>query len=71
MIENAAREPEIIDVVTLLNNNMGAHILSRNILLFIDGVPQLYGTRHQVHSDRIEAGTYIALQLLLGRYSDQ
>ena len=61
VIENAAREPEIIDVVTLLNN-MGAHIRGAGTdIIIIDGVPQLHGTRHQVIPDRIEAGTYIAL----------
>ena len=66
VIENAAREPEIIDVVTLLNN-MGAHIRgAATDIIIIDGVPQLHGTRHQVIPDRIEAGTYIALAAAIG-----
>lgn len=66
VIENAAREPEIIDVVTLLNN-MGAHIRGAGTdMIIIDGVPQLHGTRHQVIPDRIEAGTYIALAAAIG-----
>ena len=66
VIENAAREPEIIDVVTLLNN-MGAHIRGAGTdIILIDGVPQLHGTRHQVIPDRIEAGTYIALAAAIG-----
>lgn len=66
VIENAAREPEIIDVVTLLNN-MGAHIRGAGTdIITIDGVPQLHGTRHQVIPDRIEAGTYIALAAAIG-----
>ena len=66
VIENAAREPEIIDVVTLLNN-MGAHIRGAGMdIIIIDGVPQLHGTRHQVIPDRIEAGTYIALAAAIG-----
>ena len=66
VIENAAREPEIIDVVTLLNN-MGAHIRGAGTdIIIIDGVPQLRGTRHQVIPDRIEAGTYIALAAAIG-----
>ena len=66
VIENAAREPEIIDVVTLLNN-MGAHIRGAGTdIIIIDGVPQLHGTRHQVIPDRIEAGTYIALAAAIG-----
>ena len=66
VIENAAREPEIIDVVTLLNN-MGAHIRGAGTdIIIIDGVPQLHGTRHQVIPVRIEAGTYIALAAAIG-----
>ena len=66
VIENAAREPEIVDVVTLLNN-MGAHIRGAGTdIIIIDGVPQLHGTRHQVIPDRIEAGTYIALAAAIG-----
>ena len=66
VIENAAREPEIIDVVTLLNN-MGAHIRGAGTdIIIIEGVPHLHGTRHQVIPDRIEAGTYIALAAAIG-----
>lgn len=66
VIENAAREPEIIDVVTLLNN-MGAHIRGAGTdIITIDGVAHLHGTRHQVIPDRIEAGTYIALAAAIG-----
>ena len=66
VIENAAREPEIIDVVTLLNN-MGAHIRGAGTnIIIIDGVPHLHGTRHQVIPDRIEAGTYISLAAAIG-----
>ena len=66
VIENAAREPEIIDVVTLLNN-MGAHIRGAGTdMIIIDCVSHLHGTRHQVIPDRIEAGTYIALAAAIG-----
>ena len=66
VIENAAREPEIIDVVTLLNN-MGARIRGAGTdMIIIDGVAHLHGTRHQVIPDRIEAGTYIALAAAIG-----
>ncbi|WP_161979359.1 UDP-N-acetylglucosamine 1-carboxyvinyltransferase [Streptococcus sp. S784/96/1] len=67
VIENAAREPEIIDVATLLNN-MGAHIRGAGTdVITIEGVEQLHGTRHQVIPDRIEAGTYIALAAAIGQ----
>ena len=66
VIENAAREPEIIDVVTLLNH-MGARIRGAGTdIIIIDGVAHLHGTRHQVIPDRIEAGTYIALAAAIG-----
>ena len=67
IIENAAREPEIIDVATLLNN-MGAHIRGAGTdIITIEGVSHLHGTRHQVIPDRIEAGTYIALAAAIGQ----
>ena len=67
IIENAAREPEIIDVATLLNN-MGAHIRGAGTnIIIIDGVESLHGTHHQVIPDRIEAGTYISLAAAVGK----
>ncbi|MXQ47971.1 UDP-N-acetylglucosamine 1-carboxyvinyltransferase [Streptococcus pneumoniae] len=66
VIENAAREPEIIDVATLLNN-MGARVRGAGTdVITIDGVDCLSGTRHQVIPDRIEAGSYIALAAAVG-----
>lgn len=66
VIENAAREPEIIDVATLLNN-MGARVRGAGTnIITIDGVDRLGGTRHQVIPDRIEAGTYIAMAAAIG-----
>lgn len=67
VIENAAREPEIIDVATMLNN-MGARVRGAGTnVITIDGVKSLHGTRHQVIPDRIEAGTYIALAAAVGQ----
>lgn len=67
VIENAAREPEIIDVATLLNN-MGAHIRGAGTdVITIEGVDYLGSTRHQVIPDRIEAGSYIALAAAIGK----
>lgn len=61
IIENAAKEPEIIDVATLLNK-MGAQIrgVGTNVIT-IDGVETLGGCFHEIISDRIEAATYIVL----------
>ena len=67
VIENAAREPEIIDVATLLNN-MGARVRGAGTeIITIDGVESLHGTRHQVIPDRIEAGSYIAMAAAIGK----
>ena len=67
VIENAAREPEIIDVATLLNN-MGARVRGAGTeVITIDGVESLHGTRHQVIPDRIVAGSYIAMAAAIGK----
>lgn len=60
-IENAAKEPEIIDVATLLNK-MGAKIrgVGTNVIT-IDGVEYLNGCFHEIIPDRIEAATYLVL----------
>ena len=66
VIENAAREPEIIDVATLLNN-MGAKVRGAGTdVIRIEGVEQLHGCRHFMIPDRIEAGTYLALAAAVG-----
>ena len=61
VIENAAKEPEIIDVATLLNR-MGARVrgMGTNVIT-IDGVDDLGGCFHEIIPDRIEAATYITL----------
>jgi UDP-N-acetylglucosamine 1-carboxyvinyltransferase len=59
IIENAAREPEIVDVATLLNN-MGANIKGAGTdIIRIQGVDRMHGCRHTIIPDRIEAGTYM------------
>ncbi|MGP9043680.1 UDP-N-acetylglucosamine 1-carboxyvinyltransferase [Cytobacillus kochii] len=66
VIENAAKEPEIIDVATLLNN-MGAKIKGAGTdVIRIDGVDQLHGCQHTIIPDRIEAGTYMVLAAASG-----
>ncbi|MDQ0160583.1 UDP-N-acetylglucosamine 1-carboxyvinyltransferase [Alkalibacillus salilacus] len=60
-IENAAKEPEIIDVATLLNS-MGANIKGAGTdVIRIEGVDELKGCQHTIIPDRIEAGTYTIL----------
>lgn len=66
IIENAAREPEIIDVATLLNN-MGAKVRGAGTdVIRITGTNEMHGARHTVIPDRIEAGTYLALAAAIG-----
>lgn len=66
IIENAAREPEIIDVVTLLNK-MGANIRGAGTsVIRIEGVDEIHGTNHTIIPDRIEAGTYITAAVAMG-----
>ena len=67
IIENAAREPEIIDVATLLNN-MGAKIRGAGTNeIRIEGVEHLHGCRHMIIPDRIEAGTYLSMAAAVGQ----
>lgn len=65
-IENASKEPEIVNVATFLNN-MGAKISGAGTsVIKIDGVNTLKGCFHEVIPDRIEAGTYTIIAALLG-----
>lgn len=67
IIENAAKEPEIVNVATLLNN-MGAKIKGAGTsTITIEGVETLHGCFHEVIPDRIEAGTYIIAGALCGK----
>lgn len=66
IIENAAKEPEIIDVATLLTS-MGAKIKGAGTnVIRIDGVESLSGTKHTIIPDRIEAGTYMIMAAAIG-----
>lgn len=66
IIENAAKEPEIVDVATMLTN-MGAKIKGAGTNeIRIMGVEELHGCVHQTVPDRIEAGTYLMIGALLG-----
>ncbi|RXK17574.1 UDP-N-acetylglucosamine 1-carboxyvinyltransferase [Macrococcus sp. DPC7161] len=66
VIENAAKEPEIVDVATLLNK-MGAKIRGAGTdTLKIEGVETLHGTTHAIIPDRIEAGTYMCAAAMMG-----
>ena len=68
IIKNAAREPEITDLINMLNK-MGAKIsgIGTNEIT-IEGVEKLHGCNHDIIPDRIEAGTYTIIGALLGNY---
>ena len=66
IIENAAEEPEIVDLVTYLNS-MGADIRGAGTnVIRIQGVKELKGATHTVIPDRIEAGTYLIAAAMAG-----
>jgi UDP-N-acetylglucosamine 1-carboxyvinyltransferase len=66
LIENAAAEPEIVDLADCLNA-MGAKIEGAGTsTIRITGVPRLHGATHRVVPDRIEAGTYAVAAAMAG-----
>ena len=66
VIENVAKEPEIVNVATFLNN-MGAKIKGAGTnVITITGVDYLHKSFHEVIPDRIEAGTFVIIGALLG-----
>jgi UDP-N-acetylglucosamine 1-carboxyvinyltransferase len=67
IIENAAKEPEVVNVAMFLNN-MGAKIIGAGTSqIRIVGVNRLKGCYHEVIPDRIEAGTYMIAAALMGK----
>jgi UDP-N-acetylglucosamine 1-carboxyvinyltransferase len=66
IIENAAKEPEIVDLANFLNA-MGAIVRGAGTgVIRIEGVDQLRGVEHQVIPDRVEAGTYMIATAITG-----
>jgi len=66
VIENAAREPEVVDLANFLNA-MGARISGAGTdTISIEGVEKLTGTRYRVLPDRIETGTYLVAAAISG-----
>lgn len=65
-IDNAAREPEIVDLANMLNE-MGAIVRGAGTpVIEIEGVRELRPVVHEVVGDRIEAGTFVAMAALCG-----
>jgi UDP-N-acetylglucosamine 1-carboxyvinyltransferase len=59
VLENAACEPEIVDLANFING-MGGRVRGAGTnTIRVEGVPKLHGCRHEVIPDRIEAGTYM------------
>ena len=66
VIENAAREPEVVDLANFLNK-MGAKISGIGTgYIVIEGVDALHGTHYDVLPDRIESGTYLVAAVITG-----
>lgn len=66
IIENAAQEPEIVELANFLNS-MGAKIFGAGTrTIRIEGVKKLHGTSHVLSPDRVEAGTFMILTAVTG-----
>ncbi len=66
VLENAAREPEVVDLANFLYQ-MGAQVSGAGTdRIVIDGVPSLSGTRYRVLPDRIESGTFLCAAAMSG-----
>ncbi len=66
VIENAAREPEVVDLASMLVK-MGAKIEGAGTsTIKVQGVSKLHGVEHEIIADRIEAGTYMIAAAITG-----
>lgn len=66
ILQNAAKEPEVVDLALMLTN-MGAKIHGAGTdTITIDGVPRLHGCEHRIIPDRIETGTYVCAAAITG-----
>ncbi len=66
ILENVAKEPEIVDLANLLNK-MGANVKGAGTATMkIEGVDKLYGAEHAIIPDRIEAGTFMTAAAITG-----
>ncbi len=59
LIENAAKEPEIVDVANYINEMGGRVIGAGTDIMRIEGVEELHGAEHYIIPDRVEAGTFM------------
>jgi UDP-N-acetylglucosamine 1-carboxyvinyltransferase len=66
ILENAAREPEVVDLALLLRK-MGARIEGEgSSVIKVQGVSKLHGATHEIIADRIEAGTFVIAGAITG-----
>ena len=65
-IENAAREPEVVNLAEFLKKMGGKIRGAGTATITIHGVKELHGTEHTIYNDRIEAGTYLAAAGITG-----
>ncbi|VEI05081.1 UDP-N-acetylglucosamine 1-carboxyvinyltransferase [Kurthia zopfii] len=66
VIENAAKEPEIVDLANFINEMGGKVVGAGTDKIRIEGVEKLYGTTHHIIPDRIEAGTFMVAAAITG-----
>lgn len=66
VIENAAKEPEIVDLANFINEMGGKVVGAGTDKIRIEGVETLYGTTHHIIPDRIEAGTFMVAAAITG-----
>ena len=66
ILENAAREPEVVDLANFINAMGGKVRDAGKDTIIVEGVPKLGGCHHDVISDRIETGTYLIAAAITG-----
>ncbi|MDS9472266.1 UDP-N-acetylglucosamine 1-carboxyvinyltransferase [Sporosarcina pasteurii] len=66
IIENAAKEPEIVNLANFINEMGGKVIGAGTDSIRIEGVSKLYGTTHHIIPDRIETGTFMVAAAITG-----
>lgn len=66
IIENAAKEPEIVDLANFINEMGGKVVGAGTDTIRIEGVTKLYGTTHHIIPDRIETGTFMVAAAITG-----
>lgn len=66
VIENAAQEPEIVDLANFINEMGGKVRGAGTSVIHLEGVQELHGTTHTVIPDRIEAGSFLLIAAAVG-----